>query len=231
MSATLLKSTFETPVSKKTAPLTETQVEDDRFRRLLSPADWAALPVAVRRRFSIKVVGGASVIYRGRTVHLKMNAAGWLLAQAARMIGAPFPLDLNSNSRAAVVAVTDDPKSDGQVWTRLYARNAGFPQMVNSAKTFCGPTGLEEHVGGGVGMSLVLAVDRGALLFKSADYFLTVFGFRLWLPRWLAPGAMTIGHHDLGPNGFAFTLTLDHPIFGRLIEQATIFTDMEEVRL
>lgn len=205
-------------------------VSENSFRRLLSEADWRALPDATRRRFTRNVCGGQSVLYRGVTTHLRMNCFGRIIGQAARMIGAPLPLDARSEARPAVVAVTEHPSGNGQVWTRIYARGAGFPQMVNSVKTFSGPTGLEEHVGGGVSMSLALCVKDGALWFRSVDYFLNAFGRRFRLPAWLAPGDMVIGHHDLGAAGFVFTLKLTHARFGALIEQTTVFTDMEEVR-
>lgn len=203
---------------------------DNRFRRLLSEADWRALPEATRRRFTRNVSGGQSVLYRGVTTHLHMSFFGRIIGQAARMIGAPLPLDARSEARPAVVAVTEHPSGNGQVWTRIYARGAGFPQMVNSVKTFSGPTGLEEHVGGGVSMSLALCVEDGALWFRSVDYFLNAFGRRFRLPAWLAPGDMVIGHRDLGAAGFVFTLKLTHARFGALIEQTTVFTDMEEAR-
>jgi hypothetical protein len=203
---------------------------EERFRRLLGEVAWTVLPEATRRRFAHKLESGESVIYRGVTVFLRMTPLGRLLAQAARLIGAPLPLDARSEARPAVVAVTAHPSGNGQVWTRIYARGAGFPQMVNSTKRFSGPTGLEEHVGGGVSMSLALSVEDGALLFRSVDYFFNVFGMRLRIPRELAPGAMAIGHRDLGEGAFEFTLALTHPRLGRLIEQTTIFTDMEEAR-
>jgi hypothetical protein len=203
-------------------------VPDERFRRLLSNRDWNALPERVRRRFSMKARAGESILYRGETTELKITRPGAVLAQLARLIGAPLPLDQKSESRPAMVAITDDPDTDGQVWTRIYGRGAGFPQAVNSAKRFSGPTGLEEHVGGGVSMSLHLSVDDGALFFRSVDYFLTFLGARLKLPAALTPGRMVIGHHDLGEGAFAFTLTLTHKLFGVLIAQTTIFHDMTE---
>lgn len=203
---------------------------EDRFRRLLSQSEWRALPEATRRRFSLKVYGGESVLFQGVTTHLKMSAFGRALCEIARIIGAPLPLDRRSEARPAIVAVTEHPTGNGQVWTRLYARGAGFPQTVNSVKSFGGPTGLEEHVGGGVSMSLLLSVERGILFFRSADYFLSAFGRRMRIPKWLSPGVMVIGHEDRGHGAFAFTLTLTHPLFGVLVEQTTLFSDMEEAR-
>lgn len=196
---------------------------DLRFRALLPTEDWAALPPAVRRRFSKRMKGGATVVYRGEVVAVQAHPMGRLLAQAARLIGAPLPLVFQPG--AAVVAVTEDAVGQGQVWSRMYVRADRFPQVIHSAKRFAGPTGLEEHVGGGVGMALTVAVEEGALVFRSAFYFATVLGLRLRLPRWAEPGALTIIHRDLGQGRFAFTLALDHPWLGRLLGQDAVFRD------
>lgn len=132
---------------------------DLRFRALLSEPDWAALPLAIRRRFSRRLADGATVVYAGTVIETRMSRAGWWLAQAVRPIGAPLPISRDGDV-PSVVAVTEDMAGGGQVWTRLYARRAGFPQIIHSAKRFAGPTGLEEHVGFGVGMALTVhAVD------------------------------------------------------------------------
>lgn len=204
---------------------------DPRFRNLLAADDWNTLPAAVRARFSAKPQVGASAIYRGRTTGLKMNAAGRIFAALARVIGAPLPIDDHSDQCDAIVAVTDAPHGQGQVWTRLYARRRGFPQAIHSMKKFAGPTGLEEHVVDGrffgAGMTLTLSVKGAALFFSSRRYFVRLLGRRLSLPGVFAPGAMVIGHHDLGEGRFLFTLTLRHPLFGLMIEQETVFEDME----
>lgn len=198
-------------------------LSDLRFRALLPATDWATLPVAVRRRFSKRLQGGATVVYRGEVVALRISRLGRLLAQASRLIGAPLPLVWVPGP--SVVTVTEDAVGQGQVWSRLYARRTGFPQVIHSAKRFGGPTGLEEHVGGGVGMALTVAAEEGVLVFRSAFYFVTILGLRLRLPRWAEPGALSIIHRDLDGGRFAFILTLDHPSLGRLIAQDAIFRD------
>jgi hypothetical protein len=196
---------------------------DLRFRALLSEHDWAILPPAIRRRFSRRLARGATVVYAGTVVATRMSRAGWWLAQAVRPIGAPLPISCDSNV-ASVVAVTED-FGGGQIWTRLYARRAGFPQIIHSAKRFAGPTGLEEHVGCGVGMTLTVHAAEAALHFRSAGYFVELRGRRIQLPRWLTPGALTVTHGELADGWFSFTLDLVHPRFGALIRQTAVFRE------
>lgn len=199
------------------------ELADLRFRALLSAEAWAALPPAVRRRFSKRLTDGGTATYCGAVGTVAANTAGRLLAEAARLIGGPLPLVFEPG--ASVVTVTEDHVGQGQVWTRLYARRTGFPQVIHSAKRFAGPTGLEEYVGSGVGMALTVAVEDEALVFRSAFYFVTVLGLRVRLPPWVEPGRLTIVHRDLGGGAFAFTLALDHPWLGRLIGQDAVFRD------
>lgn len=198
---------------------------DTRYRALLEADRWMALPAPVRRRFSKRVADGESVVYAGRVTQTDMNAAGRLLAQAARLVGAPLPISRHAPA-PAIVAVTEDRASGGQLWTRLYGQRAGFHQVIHSAKRFAGPTGLEEYVGCGIGMALVVDVNDGALVFRSDHYFLEIAGCRLRLPGWLSPGALVVAHHELGDGRFAFTLDLEHPIFGQLIAQRAEFSDL-----
>ena len=204
-------------------PPPESDLVDLRFRALLPETDWNALPAAVRRRFSKRLAHGATVVYRGEVAGVEAHIVGRLLAHAARLIGGPLPLVFQPG--ASVVTVTEDAVGQGQVWTRLYVRLDGFPQVIHSAKRFAGPTGLEEHLGAGVGMALKVTGEDGALVFRSAFYFLTLFGRRLRLPRWMEPGDLTIVHRDLGEGRFAFILALDHPLIGRLLGQDAVFHD------
>lgn len=205
------------------------RVDDLRFRRLLGAGEWDRLPRAVQRRFAKRLGPGASVTYRGQIESCTMNPAGWLLAQACRAIGAPLPLD-RAPGMAAVVTVTEDGIAGGQVWSRLYARRRGFPQVIHSVKRFAGPTGLEEYLGGGFGIALTLHARADGLRFTSDHVFVTLAGWRLRLPAWLGPGRLDIDHEDRGHGRFGFTLTLRHPLFGLLIRQHSLFADPGDAR-
>lgn len=200
---------------------------DMRFRKCLTKEQWAALPAPVRLRFSKKVAPGESCVYRGKICGTKMNLFGRLLANALRIVGSPLPLDSKNAGAAAIVSITDDAAGNGQFWVRQYCRPKGFPQILHSTKSFAGPTGLEEHIGCGIGMTLALRVEDGALWFESARYYLGGAKRRIYLPRILCPGHLQVGHTDLGGGAFLFSLQLRHKIFGKLIEQTIKFKDPE----
>jgi hypothetical protein len=204
-------------------------IGDLRFRALAGEEAWASLPDAVRERFGRHIGAGASILYAGEVVECRMSRCGRLLAELCRLIGAPLPLSRDAFV-PAVVSVTEDPASGGQFWTRLYGRRRGFPQVIHSIKRFCGPTGLEEYVGCGIGIALRLEVADGALHFLSDHYFLSVGRLRLRLPRFLTPGRMRVSHVDCGHGSFAFMLRLDHPRLGELICQTAMFEERPEAR-
>lgn len=197
---------------------------DLRFRALLGPAEWEKLPADVRARFSKRLSGAAAATYVGRIAELRMSRAGRILSQALRLIGAPLPICLDTDV-ASVVTVTEDGATGGQVWTRLYAKRGGFPQVIHSAKRFAGPTGLEEYIGYGIAMALRLTVENGTLAFRSAGYNLKLGRFRLPLPRWLTPGQLTVTHRETGAGTFEFALDLSHPLFGELLHQSGQYRD------
>jgi len=197
---------------------------DLRFRALLGAAAWSRLPATVRARFRKRLQPGLAVTYGGRIVHSRRTRLGGVLAQVARMIGAPLPLH-DDLGVPAVVTVTEDATSGGQFWTRLYGRERGFPQVIHSSKRFAGPTGLEEYLGAGFGIALTVSADEQALHFHSDHYFLQLGRLRLRLPRWLSPGALTISHVDFGADWFAFVLVLEHPLLGEILSQTGLFRE------
>ena len=202
---------------------------DTRFRALLAAEDWAALPAAIRRRFSKRVHGGESTVYRGQVLETRMSRAGRWLSRIARLVGGPLPLSCETGV-AAVVTVTEDIATTGQHWTRLYARRGGFPQIIHSSKRFAGPTGLEEYIGFGLGISLRVQTTPDALVFLSAGYFFEWGTVRFALPGRLSPGALTVTHRDIGGGRFVFDLRLEHARFGELIYQAGTFEETAPTR-
>jgi len=197
---------------------------DLRFRGLLRRADWDALPIRVKRRFSKRLAANRIALYAGEITEVRFSGLGWFLAQALSVIGGPLPLRRDINVPAAV-CVAEDRQGGGQIWTRIYHHTDGFPQMINSAKRFAGPTGLEEHIGWGIGMALRVEPIEKGLAFISDHYFWQLGKLRLKLPRWIVPGRTEVRHIDRGDGSFDFTLRLIHPRFGELLWQRAIFRD------
>lgn len=202
----------------------KTQPYDSRFRLLVGAENWQRLRPAIRQRFSKRVGGCAVALYAGEIIETRFTRAGRLLAQVCRVIGSPLPL-FSDPAVPAVVIVSEDEGTGGQRWTRVYHRARGNPQVINSAKGFSGPTGLEEHVGRGFGMALHVRAEEDKLIFTSDHYFWAKRGIRLRLPRWLTPGTTEVTHRDLGDGRFAFDLDLRHAWLGTLIHQRALFAD------
>jgi hypothetical protein len=209
----------------RTPPDRADTLGDLRFRALVADAAWTQLPAAVRQRFSKRLAAGHTVVYVGEILQTRMSGLGRWLARAARVIGSPFPTFCDANI-PSVVTVSEDGTSGGQIWTRLYLRRNGLPQVIHSRKRFAGPTGLEEYVGHGVGVALTVVVERRSLIFRSHHYFFQAFGVRVRLPKWLTPGALSVTHAECGDDTFSFSFDLTHPKFGALIRQYAIFREV-----
>jgi len=197
---------------------------DLRFRALFADDDWHLLPPAVRRRFSKRLAGGRTMIYVGEVVETRISHIGWCLAQVARLFGGPLPTSRDVNV-PSVVTVTEDMATGGQIWTRLYARRNGFPQIIHSSKRFSGPTGLEEYLGRGLSVALRVRVRGDAFVFCSDGYFFQAFNRRWRVPNWLSPGTLTATHAECSDGRFEFRLEVNHPRFGLLISQSAVFRE------
>jgi Domain of unknown function (DUF4166) len=199
-------------------------IDDHRFRALLSSEDWGRLPLAIWRRFSMRLADGETIVYVGEVDSACISCAGWCIAQATRLIGGPLPTG-GETGVPMIVAVTEDAGTGGQIWTRMTGRRSRFPQVIHSSKRFAGPTGLEEYVGCGVGVALRISVASEALVFRSAGYFLQTGRWKWPLPAWLTPGDLTVIHSDLGGGAFRFTLEIVHPRLGKLLRQSAVFKE------
>jgi hypothetical protein len=72
----------------------------------------------------------------------------------------------------------------------------------------------------GVAMPLRLSVEEGALIFRLGR-------FRMPLPRWLSPGALSVTHRETGADAFEFALNLQHSLFGELLRQSGRYRDQD----
>jgi Domain of unknown function (DUF4166) len=194
-----------------------------RFAELAGES-WEHLPAPIRRRFSRHLAEGERIVYQGEVANTTLSWAGRLIAQLARIAGAPLPLEPSGRMPVAVL-VTGCERLGGQVWTRIYDRARSYPQVIQSVKRFGGTTGLEEIVGCGIGMRLALSVRDRALVFRSAGYFVRCLGVQLSLPDWLTPGAIEVVHREESFGRFSFSLSVTHSWAGRIIEQMAFFRE------
>lgn len=199
--------------------------EDTRFQALAGPEAWARLPAVVQQRFSRRLAPGDRRLFAGSVLATRVSRAGRLLARLTRLLGPALP-DSDGATGPASVLVMESPALGGQIYSRTYARPGRLPQTINSVKRFAGPTGLEEAIGGGLVMRLTIHVEAGALVFRSAGYDLEIAGLRLGIPRWLSPGTCTITHRAEDAHRFTFTLSLEHPVLGRLVHQVARFEEV-----
>lgn len=218
MSATVLHLPQRTPARDAT-------FHDLRFRALIGSAAWDSLPPEVQRRFSKRLSGAEVALYRGLVIDMRMSWLGWMLAQVCRLFGAPLPLNRTAGG-GVLVSVSEDSRSGGQCWTRVYVRPGRFPQVIHSAKRFAGPTGLEEYLGRGLGMALRVETLSDGIAFVSDHYFLQLGRWRIRLPQFLMPGVTRVTHRQIAGMSFVFGLHVSHRFGGELVHQEILFDDV-----
>jgi pimeloyl-ACP methyl ester carboxylesterase len=194
------------------------------FPALLDRTGWQRLPPTVRRRFERQLAPGESVIFVGEVAETRRTVVGWVWAQLARLAGAPLPLVVLART-PAIVVVTGDAVGDAQLWTRIYHEPGRLPQVIRSIKSFTGPTGLEERVGGGLAMSLIVSEEQRALVFRSSEYRWRFGRLSLRIPALLTPGDIIVRHREERQGRFSFTLSVVHPVFGQILHQVAFFRD------
>ncbi len=195
---------------------------DPSFERLLGELAWRRLAPPIRERFRWKPVAGAEISYAGEMAVVRSSRPGWVLAQLCRLIGTP--LAPHRGSRVPVrVTLSLDRDGSGVVWRRLYRFLGRRAVACVSIKKATDAEGLIECVGGGIGMWLRLSERAGSLHFRSTGYFCVLGRWRVALPDWLTPGALTVVHSDEGQGRFRFRISVVHPMLGETFFQDGVF--------
>lgn len=194
------------------------------FEALTGPFGWRRLHPDVRRRFSGS--HAQAVTYPGRLA-VERNWAGLLFALAAKTLGGPLPV-AQAEDAAAIVCVRSNG-AGGVVWERwLELQKGRAPLRIASTKQTDESGRLLECVDGGLGMVLRVFEQNHGLVFESQSYFMTLFGRRITLPHWMAPGVCRVAHHAVADGQFRFDMTVTHPLFGRTFSQSGIFHDGQD---
>jgi hypothetical protein len=196
---------------------------DPSFERLLGEPAWHRLAPAIRERFRWKPAPAAEIRYAGEMLVVRSSRLGWIMAQLCRLVGTP--LAPHRGARVPVtVSLSLDRDGAGVVWRRLYRFVGRRPVTCVSVKKATESEGLIECVGGGIGMWLRLSERAGALYFRSTGYFWAIGRWRVPLPDWLTPGALTVVHSDEGQGRFRFVISVVHPFLGETFFQDGVFS-------
>jgi hypothetical protein len=87
---------------------------------------------------------------------------------------------------------------------------------------------LFECCAGGWTMLLDVFADQGSLVFRARGFYWRLGRVSIGIPLWLTPGIAEVRHTEIGGGAFRFTLSFDHPWFGRTVWQDGIFLDPQE---
>ena len=154
---------------------------------------------------------------------VQANIVGRILATLCRLVGEPLITHIGNDVPAHVRVYAD--RRGGTVWQRAYHFPGRATRLVRSVKRFTAEGELVECLGLGMHMRLSLHEVGGELHFRSEGYYWQCFGLRILLPtRWF-PGEALVVHRDEGNGRFRFILTIDHPLFGRIIYQNGTFQE------
>src|SRR6266849_6140730 len=108
------------------------RIADASFRELLGELAWRRLAPAVRERFAWKPAPGAAIRYVGMMNVVRASAAGWLMAQACRLLGTPLA-PYRGSDVPVTVTLRLDGDGHGIVWERLYR----FAGRAGSRRASC----------------------------------------------------------------------------------------------
>ncbi len=112
----------KTPATARFRP--PRRIADASFRELLGELAWRRLAPAVRERFAWKPAPGAAIRYVGMMNVVRASAAGWLMAQACRLLGTPLAPYRGSDVPVAVTLRLD---GDGHgIEGELHFRSTGY---------------------------------------------------------------------------------------------------------
>lgn len=196
---------------------------DPTYRDQLGEAAWQRLSPSIRRRFGRKPVSGETIRYPGVMEAVRASPAGWLLAQALRLVGTPIAPYAGRDVPIEVEVFAE--RRGGIVWRRTYRFPGRRPVTVASVKRPDRRAGLIEVVGGGFGMTLAVSERGGELHFVSRRYFWQAGALRIPLPDILSPGRLEVVHADEPGGRFRFTMAVRHPLLGETFFQDGVFRE------
>jgi Domain of unknown function (DUF4166) len=188
---------------------------------------WHLAPPSIRRRFDSDPAPGVVIRYVGEMSVVRCSALGKVLGYLVRHTGALMPYE--GHGVPVEIEVWKEQNSQTVHKRRSYRFPGRAPFIFTSRMQLESSGKLAEHVGGGLGMYVCVAVSGQALHFADGGYFVQM-GRRRWhLPKCLAPGMVRLVHSDISATEFAITIDITHAWFGQLFYQEGRFRHTSEV--
>lgn len=191
---------------------------DRTYRRILGEEAWHRLAAEVQARFSVRPRMGSAMHYSGVMHTIDLSFMGWLFAQFCRCIGSPLA-PCRGRDVPMNIELQPDAILGGVSWHRTYHFSRRRTYRVRSTKCANQSGEFVEHLGRGFLMRLKLRERNGGLQFTSVAYGCQLFGREYDIPDWLTPGVTTVLHEQIAGDRFRFSLSVEHPLFGRTIYQ------------
>ncbi len=142
---------------------------------------------------------------------------GWLVQRT----GALTPYE--GRDVAVEIEVWTAPPNGAVHKRRVYDFGSGRRHTFSSRMELQSDGRLAEHVGGGFGMYVTVAIENDALRFHDDGYFFQWGRRRVPIPRWLGPGHVKLLHTDRGATEFGISIEIAHPWLGRMYRQEGVF--------
>ena len=201
--------------------------EGELFKKVMGAA-WLGLHADIRRRFDKNPAPGRPLRYGGALSELRCSRFGKLMGYLTQPLidGALIPY--NDRDFPVDIEVYCKPGDPAIYKQRIYRLNHRPPIRFTSFMRESARGEVLEYVGFGLGMKLLLSVDRGNLHFQSDGYFWQLFGVRIPVPGVFTPGKTFLWHNNETPDRFNIRIEIRHALLGTTFTQVGVFQEVAE---
>lgn len=181
-------------------------IESNSLMQQVLGTDWNKLPPIIQQHYALD--DGQSSCLEG-TMTITYPCFMYPLIWLIHLFGG---LVLWRGEAHTKVQKTAQP--DVLNWQRIMSYPDGRMDYFRSRMLYVAEHGLIEYTGFGFGLSLIVEVNHGELVYRSNAYLWQYGRFRLTIPDWLLLGTATISEHALSDDEFYLDFHIQHSWWG-----------------